>query len=195
MGELERVWRDQAAEYVLCISRTGIRGVYVCAQGQTAWAGFQHCPDAASTWSPESWAAGFIWETIQGCNSTKLRLFFSSLFLYLVYKPDSLGKQKWCAAVSERILTFQYCQKCDVNRHTHEKTLAELLGIISAAAIYDFRSVTVFQCLKLGFSHVDLCMVLLSDNQWWIPLTLSHIEQCILFLGYFSVNLVEWLKS
>lgn len=92
-------------------------------------------------------------------------MWFFSLLLYLVYNADNLGKQKWCAAVSERILTFWSCQNCDVNRHTHEKTLAELLGIISAAAIYDFRSITVFQCLKLGFSHVDLCVILLSDNQ------------------------------
>lgn len=107
-------------EYMLCISRKGVRGIYVCAQAQRAWAGIQHCPDAASTWSPESWAARFIWETIQGCNSTKLCGFFPSSF-HLVYNADNLGKQKWCAAVSERILTWQSCQKCDVNRHTYRK--------------------------------------------------------------------------
>jgi len=90
---------------------------------------------------------------------------FFSIFLYLVYNAFNLGKQQSCAAVSERTVTFQSCQKCDVNRHTHEKTLTELLGIRSAAAIYDFRSVAVFQCLKLGFSHVNRCMVLLTDDQ------------------------------
>lgn len=82
---------------------------------------------------------------------------FFSLFFYLVYNADTLGEQKWCAAVSERRLPFQSCQKCHVNRQTHEKTLAELLGITSAAAAYVFRNVTVFQCLKLGFSHANLC--------------------------------------
>lgn len=117
----------------------------VCAEAQRGGAGIQHCPDERASKAVTMWVF--------------------SLFLYLVYKADNLGKHKWCAAVSERILTFQSCQKCDVERHTHEKTLEELLGIISAAAIYDFKSVTVFQCLKLSFSHVNLCMVLLSDNQ------------------------------
>lgn len=72
------------------------------------------------------------------------------LFFYIVYNADNLGEQKWCAGMSERMLTFQSCQKCNVNRQTHEKTLAELLGITSAAATYIFRSVTVFQGLKLG---------------------------------------------
>lgn len=44
--------------------------------------------------------------------------------------------------MSERILTFQSCQNALVNVHTHEKTLAELLGMISAPAVHDARSIT-----------------------------------------------------
>lgn len=88
--------------------------------------------------------------------------------------------------MSERMLTFQSCQKCNVNRQTHEKMLAELLGIISAAATYVFRSVTVFQCLKLGFSHTNFCMVLPSDNSMMDSFNSSLFEWYLLFLHYFD---------